>query len=259
VRAGAYLRELWGMKLGLLVAVVVGLLAATRVFYAISIVPLKLERSSIDVASASTRVLVDTPRSALVDLRQTTYDLTSLTNRGVLVGNVMASPPVREFIAHRAGVQARRITVKPPQTPDQPRPLAGSDSEASIADLVAPPDQLRLAIEASPTSPVLDIRAEASDPAVARRLAEAAVTGTEDYLKAVANAEKTPASSRVGLIQLGRATTGVINGGAQRSVAVLAFFVGFGLTCIAVLFIARVRRGWSEEEDLERTSATGVV
>ncbi len=259
MRIGAYLRELWGMKIGLVVAVTVGLLAATRVFYQISIIPPKLERDSMDIASASTRVLVDTPRSALVDLRQTTYDLTSLTNRGVLVGNVMASPPVREFIARRAGVPARRITVTPPQTPDQPRPLAGSDSKASIADLVAPPDQLRLAIEASPTSPILDIRAEASHPRVARRLAEAAVTGTEDYLEAVASAEKTPASSRVGLIQLGRATTGVINEGAQRGVAVLAFFVAFGLTCAAVLFLARVRRGWSKEKDLKRTSATGVA
>ncbi len=256
MRAGAYLRELWGMKAGLALALVVGLLAATRVFYGIGLIPPGLDRGSLEVASASTEVLVDTPRSALVDLRQTTYDLTSLTNRSLLVGNVMASPPVRGFIAGQAGVAPDRITITPPLTPDQPRPLAGSDSTASIADLVAPPGELRLAVEASPTAPILDIHAEGPDAETARLLADSAVAGTRDYLRAQASSEDTPARSRVRLVQLGSARSGVINDGADGSVAVLAFFAGFAITCVAVLFVARVRRGWSQQDGLGPTSAS---
>jgi hypothetical protein len=259
MRVGRYLRELWGMKPGLAVAVVIALLAATRVFYSISVFPPGIEREPGDLSSASTRVLVDTPRSALVDLRQSTYDLTSLTNRSVLVGNVMASPEVREFIARQVGTPARQIAVIPPLTPDQPRPPVGSEYGASITDLVKSPGQLRLAVEADPASPILDVHAEASDPAVARELAEAAVIGTKDYLDARADAEHTPASSRVRVSQLGPASSDVVNPGAQGAVAVLVFLIAFGLTCVVVLFVARIRQGWSKQDEVERPPATGAA
>jgi len=259
MRLGGYMRELWGMKLGLAIAAIVGVLAATTVLFSVSILPPAVESNSLKLSSASTQVLVDTPDSALVDLRQTTYDLTSLSNRGVLVGNVMASPQVREMIGRRAGIPARRITITPPLTADHPRPLAGAENEPSITDLVASPGQPRIAVEASPTSPVLTIDAEASDPDVARRLADAAVVGTRDYLGQVADLEGTPAESRVKLIQLGPARSAVVDPGAPTEAAVLAFVVGFGLTCVAVLFVARVRSGWSDRGDIGRESAPGAA
>lgn len=250
MKLGGYLRELWEMKVGLVIALVVGVLAATRVLFTIGVVPPSLESNSLQLSSASTQVLVDTPDSALVDLRQTTYDIDSLTNRGVLVGNVIASPQVREMIGKRAGVPARQIVVTPPLTPDQPRPLAGSSHDPSVTDLVAYPGQPRVAVEASPTSPILTIDAEASDPDVARGLADAAVTATRDYMSQVADLEGTPEESRVKLIQLGPAKSAVVNPGAPVVMALLAFIAGFGLTCVAVLFVARVRSGWSTREEL---------
>jgi hypothetical protein len=247
------------MKLGLAIAVAVGLLAATRILFSISIVPPALGDNSLQLSSASTQVLVDTPDSALVDLRQTTYDIDSLTNRGVLVGNVMASPQVREMVGKRAGVPARQVTITPPLTADQPRPLSGTGHDPSVTDLVASPGQPRVTVEASPTSPVLTIRAEASDPDLARRLADGTVTATRDYMSQIADLEATPTDSRVKLIQLGPASGGVVNSGAPVAMAVLAFVAAFGLTCVVVLFVARVRSGWSGRADLGGNPAAGAT
>lgn len=242
MRLGSYMRELWGMKIGLAVALIVALLAATRVLYGISLFPPGLERDSLTVASASTRVVVDTPRSTLVDLRETTYDLSALTNRAVLIGNVMASAPVREYIARRVGVAPDLVRVTPPLTPDQPRPIAGTATDTSTTDILNRPDPYRLSIQANPTAPILDIFAEASDAETARRLADAAVVGMKDYLGVVAAKQRTPPGSRVSLIQLGRAHSGVINGGANATITVLVFVSVFAVSCALLLIGTRIRR-----------------
>ncbi|MEZ5062951.1 MAG: hypothetical protein R2700_15840 [Solirubrobacterales bacterium] len=252
---GRHMRELWGMKPALAVALVAAVAAALSVLYSVSFLPPSVGDDSLQLSSASTQVLVDTPSSALVDLSQTTYDLTSLTNRGVLVGSVMASPQVREAIGRRTGIPARRITVSPPLTADQPRPLAGNEHDPSIGDLVASPADPRISVEASPTSPILTVDAEAADPETARRLADAAVSGTRDYLNQVANIENTPAESRVRIVQLGAARAAVVNPGAPAAMAVLAAVAAFIVSCILILAVARIRRGWMEPAEDDREDA----
>ena len=65
------------------------------------------------MASAATHVVVDTPTSTLLDLRQNTYSLEALTSRAVLLGNVIAngevarrSPPAPECPS--SGSRSRR-------------------------------------------------------------------------------------------------------------------------------------------------------
>ena len=108
MRLGMYLRELSRSRVGLGIALAVALLAASRVLFAISIFPPGIESRSTDVATASTHVLIDTPRSTLTDLRQDFYEIRVLSQRAVILGNVMASPPVRDFIGRRVGVPGRR-------------------------------------------------------------------------------------------------------------------------------------------------------
>lgn len=241
MRLGGYMRELWESKVGLAVAFAVALLAATRVLYSISLLPPGIERDRIDLSSASTRVLVDTPKSTLVDLRETTYDLTSLTNRAVLVGNVMASAPVTDFIARRAGLEPGQIAVSPPLTPDQPRPLAGSAAQPSTTDILERPGAYRLSIEANPTAPVLDIEAAGPDPETTVRLADSAVTGMRDYLDEVARDQGTPEASRVRLMPLGEARGGLVDAGSERVVALLVFAGAFAAAAALVLAFNRVR------------------
>jgi hypothetical protein len=251
MQLGMHMRELWGQKLGFAIALLLAILAASRFLFGLGFFPPRLEQRSLDVASASTRVLVDTPRSTVIDLRQDTYSFTGLTNRALLLGNVMASLPVRGYIARRAGVPAEAIRVAPPLTPEQPRAIADSAHQPKTSDILKSPEEYRLSIQANPTVPVLDIYAEAPDDATAGRLANGAVSGLRDYLGALAAERSTPVRDRVELTQLGRASGKTIDSGARIQISILVFVFVFALASAAVLFIARVRRGWVASAGLD--------
>jgi hypothetical protein len=246
-----HLRELWGQKIGLAIALLLALLAMSRFLFGFSLIPPGTHDSSVGLASASTRVLVDTPRSSVIDLRQDTYSFTSLTNRALLLGNVMASLPVRSYISRHAGIPTAAIRVAPPITPEQPRALSDAANQPKTEDILKSPEEYRLSIEANPTVPMLDIYAEAPDGPTAARLANAAVDGLRDYLAALATQHATPLRDRVRLDQLGRASGSTIDAGAKAEIAVLVFLLVFAVASAAVLFVSRVRRGWRASASLD--------
>ena len=96
------MRELWDHKLGFALALTLALLVAARMA-GFGLLPPRLDAST-GPGRAVTHLLVDTPQSTTVDLRQSTYDIEGLTNQALLVGNAMASSTVRERIAARAEV-----------------------------------------------------------------------------------------------------------------------------------------------------------
>ena len=244
MRLGAYLRELWSHKLGLLVCAVLAALATTQVLYGTPLSPPGIGRSSLDVASASTRVIVDAPKSTVVDPRTDAYTLESLSNRALILGNVMASLPVRQYIAKRTGIDPEQIRVEPPLTPEQPRAMVDSAHAPHVSDILRRPDEYRLSIEANPMAPVLDVYALAPTAGAATKLADASVGGLRDYLASVAADERTPPRYQVRLEQLGSAAGGSIDSGSPLQVAILTFVLAFALGCLGVLLLTRVRRGW---------------
>ena len=193
------------------------------------------------MGAASTQVLIDTPRTALLDLRQGTTDLQSLDNRALLLGNVMASLPVREYIARRAKVSADAIRVAPPLTPEFPRPLAETGNAKHTSDLLHSADQYRLSIQANPTVPVLDVHAQAPSAGASEELANAAVDGLRDYLSGVAASEGVGASRQIRVKQLGRAHGGTINDGVGLQIALLVFIGVFIASYAAWLLSGRLR------------------
>lgn len=258
MRLGMHLRELWAHKVGLALALALATLVAVRTLYGIELFPPGLERNPIQLASASTEVIVDTPRSAVTDLREDTYSFAELTNRALLLGNVLASLPVRTYIARRSKLAPEEIQVSAPLTPEQPRAVASSAYQPKTSDILDSPDEYRLSIHANPTVPVLNIYSEAPDGKSAARLANAAVDGLGDYLRALAREHGTPGDEQVRLNQLGRASGGVVNPGAGLQLAVLAFTVIFAGSCALVLFVARVRRGWVSTAGFEGQPGRGV-
>lgn len=246
-----HLRELWGQKVGLAIALLLAVLACSRFLFGLSLIPPGTHDSSLSLASASTRVLVDTPRSSVIDLRQDTYSFTGLTNRALLLGNVMASLPVRSYISRRAGIPTAEIKVAPPITPEQPRALSDAASQPHTEDILKSPREYRLSVQANPTVPLLDVYAEAPDGPTAARLANAAVDGLRDYLAALAAQHATPLRNRIKLDQLGRAGGSTIDSGAKAEIAALVFLLVFAVASAAVLFVSRVRRGWRASAALD--------
>lgn len=254
---GRHLRELSRLRVALVVSLLIGLLAAVWSVNEISVFPPKLTPRSLEMATAFTQVVVDTPDSAILDLRQGTDDIQSLKNRALLVGNVMGSPPVRAYIAKRAELPAGTLQVVTPRTPQAPRPRAEVGQKKGPSDLFKSTDQYRLDIQANPTVPVLDVYAQAPSAAAAKQLANAAVDGLGDYLDELATSEKTPRASQVRLTQLGRARGEVLNKGVSLQVVVLAFAAAFALSCVAAVGLSRLISGWRLAGDVEQALDPG--
>jgi hypothetical protein len=241
---GLYLRELWRHKPALALAGLVATLAMVQVVWGISLSPPRIGHDSLQMASDSAEVIVDTPRSSAVDPQVDAYTLKSLSNRALILGNVMASLPVREYIAERAGVPLSKVRVEPPLTPEQPRPLADSAHDPHVTDLFKRPDEYRISVQATPMAPVLDLYAVAPTATEAQSLTTAAVDGLRAYLKSLDAKQKVPAASQVRLERLGQAQSGAIASGASLQLGLLTFLVVFALGCVAILTLERVRRGW---------------
>lgn len=253
MRLGVRIHTLARHRLGLAVSALVALAAAILSIASVSVAPPGLTPRSLDIAAASTQVLLDTPNSLITDVRQDAAVLESFTDRAVLLGNVMAREPVRAFIAERAGVPVEALTVEAPLTPSQPRARrVDPGDQAKVGDILASNDQYRLSIQADPTVPLLDVYAQAPDAATAEAIANAAVDGLRTYVDEVATDNATPSGDQIQLIQLGRARGELINGGADLQVAFVVFLLAFAACCALVLFLDRVRAGWRMAAGAER-------
>jgi hypothetical protein len=241
---GIRIRGLWQIRGWVAACAAFALLATVWSVAEVGVLPPHVKSRSLKMATATTQVVVDTPNSTLVDMRQDTSRLDSLTNRALLLGNVMASPEVRADIARRAHVPFESLQVVPPITPKQPRVLAEAGNERHTSDILKLNGDYRLYIKANPTVPFLQIYAQTPSAKSAGALANAAVGGVEAYLAELARTTQTPGAQQIRLIQLGSAQGAVINGGIAWRIAFLAFVVTFGASCATVIWIRRVRQGW---------------
>jgi hypothetical protein len=251
---GTRFRQLWRMRPVVAASVVLALVVATWSVARISILPPRIESRSLEMATAATHVVVDKPRSTILDLREDTYSLEALRQRAIVLGNVVANGEVRDAIARHAHVPSDKLQIAPPLTPNQPRPVVASTDRKHATDLLASTDQYRLSIQANPTVPTLDFYAQAPNPASAALLANTAVDQLRAYLKRLAVSEQTPEAHQVRLLQLGRAEGAVINASIDVQVAVLVFLITFGIACATLIFASRVRDGWRAEALRERAA-----
>jgi hypothetical protein len=254
VGIGIRLRKLWHLKLGVAISIVIALLAAVWSVAKISVVPPGLTPRSLEMATASTHVLVDTETSALVDLRQDIYSVEGLKNRTVVLGNIIASAQVQAKIAQRANVPAERLRVQAPLTSAQPAPPVDSENARRTSDVFKSTDQYRIDLKANPSVPVLDIYAQTPNAESAAALANAAVDELQDYLADVTARQATPSRFQIRPVQLGRATGVVINEGVAWQVAFLVFVLTLAISCATVVFLARVRAGWRQATLSERVA-----
>jgi hypothetical protein len=247
VGLGKRLHELWRLRLGVTLALILALCAALWSVKKVSVFPPSVQSRSLQMSAAQTSVLIDSPKSAILDLAMSTNDIQSITNRALLISNVMASAPVREYIARRAHVPADVLQVASPVTPTFPRPLAMNGKKPKTKDILRSPGEYRLSLTSNPTVPIVNVYAEAPTSEVAQQLANGAVDGMRDYLRDLGNSQQIPLKQRVDLKQLGRAKGGPIGRDVNFEVAFLSFLLVFAASSAAVLFVSRVRRGWVTE------------
>jgi hypothetical protein len=241
---GKRLWTLWRLWPMVIAAALLSLVVAVWSVAEISIAPPRLTPRALDMATGTTHIVVDTPRSSVLDLRQNTYSFEALTQRAVLLGNVMSNGPVREGIARRAGVPVEVLQITAPLTRKQPRAVAGSANQKKASDILKSTDQYRLNIEANPTVPVLDIYSQAPTAKSAAVLANASVDALKEYLNNLAASQQIPSKEQIQIRQLGRARGAVITEGIDLRVSFLAFVLTFSFACATGIFLSRVWRGF---------------
>ena len=251
---GIRIRKLWHLKAGVAISLAFAIFAAVWSVYKIDLPHLSLEPRALSMATGAAHVMVDTPVSTMIDIRQDTYSIDGLRNRAVLLGNVLASSEIEARIAKRAGVPLQRLRILAPLTRQQPWPPVDSQNARHTSDLLKSTDQYRIAIKVNATVPMMDIYAQTPNADSAARLANAAVDELKAYVPAIAAAQNTPPQDQIRLIQLGRATGTVINPGVRYQVALLAFVVVFLVCCASLTFLSRVRAGWRLEKLSEATA-----
>lgn len=241
---GIRLRRLWHLKLGVSVSLVAAIAAAAWT-----------SPRSHEMATASTHVVIDTPTSALVDLRQDTYSLDGLRNRAVLLGNVIAGSRVRENIARRLNLPVEKVRIQAPLTREQSAPPVDSENARQTSDIIKSTEEYRLNVQANLTVPMLDIYAQSPTAESATILVNSAVRELRRYIAELAAAKDTPPQDQIQLIQLGKGKGVVLNEGVNWQVALVAFLITFGICASTVIFLDRIRAGWLVAALAERRQA----
>jgi hypothetical protein len=237
------LRELWRRR----IAVGLVALASVLIGFFLSFSPgFPPESRHYDVATASARLLLDTPQSQVVKVNPRGSDTLGL--RANVLANLMVQGPAKAAIAKRAGLKPKELVATSeselePQVVS-PKALRNPDINLMKTRVVMDLDGEQL--------PIVEVDVQAPDAARATALANASVTGLTDYLDARAAADPDlDASKRLRVSGLGNAEATLSTRGPSRllsaAVTIFLFLVG----CVAILLVSSLARGWREAEASE--------
>jgi hypothetical protein len=203
----------------------------------------------LEAAAATTRVFIDDPGVSIVDRTALPQDLTNLKNYAELYGRLMTTSPVIEAIGRRARVPPDQISGVADFTADAPVQFTQAGSEEHASQLQASRAPYRLELQPDPNEPILNVYSEAPSVDGALRLANSAILGLQDYLRALAAQEGLPEQELPQLRQLGSARGGATNSSARLLIGGLTFITAFGLSFVGLFVL--VRRLWRRDANEE--------
>jgi hypothetical protein len=243
------LRELLKRWPLLLVGVLVAAVAATFSVYRVE--NSKLKARSLQYSSASTQVLVDTSSSVLGNVSK---EFEPLSARATVYANFMASPAVLKLIGQQAGLSGEQIYAAGPVDANEPRVVQEPTALKRNVEITGETNPYRLSFESQTNLPTITINSQAPTTSGAIALANGAAAGLRQYVTNLENSNKTPASSRVAIRQLGPANGGVVNGGIKKALAALVFVAVLLLWCALILVGLRFRENWRASASLSGRS-----
>jgi hypothetical protein len=244
-----HLREVWQHKIGLATVVVVALLVGARVYGFGLLPPSGLKATE---GEATARVLVDTPESTAVDLRQSTYNLEELNSRAELVGNAIGTVAVREMIAERVGVPPGEISIATPLTTEYAEQGGGP---------IEPTSAYRLDIQADPTVPVIDVVGAAPTEEEAATLVGATTSSLVAYVAGLPRRgeakEAAEKSLRLVPRPLGKVESHLLTQPGRALTAFIAFLVILAIGSATIVFVSRQRREYRRASEAMRGGGAG--
>ena len=220
-------------------AVAVGFLLAFRIG-----VPPESRSSEIGVATA--RILVDTPRSQVVDV--TPRGSETLGARAAVLANLMVEGQVKAAIARRAGLQPRQISASAVSQNESPgaKVESGAKDYKLTTSVLTNTDLIEL--------PIIKVDTEAPSPAEAARLANSAVGGLGAYLDSKAATERVAVDQRLRVKTFGDAQGAEASSGPGPLVALAATIFVFLGGCAVILVGSALARAWRRAAASEHAS-----
>jgi HAMP domain-containing protein len=227
------LRELWDRRLlvGVVaaVAIAVGFLLAFR----ISFPP---EIRSASAGSATARILVDSPRSQVVDIRPKGSE--TLGARASVLANLMVEGEVKKTIARRAGLRPQQISATA-RAPDGTTEESTSKDYSLTTSVLTNTDMMEL--------PIIKVETGAPSPALAAKLADAAAGGLSEYLDSKAAAERVAADERLRVKTFGAAQGTAVSRGRGPLLALAAAIFVFVAGCALIAAFSGLASVWRRE------------
>jgi hypothetical protein len=235
---GYILNELWRRKYWVALGLIVAVIAAASTAYKLP----SLEKKSLVLGTASTEVLIDSPRSPLGSL---TSEIDTLAVRAGIYARLIESTPVRERVARELGVSPLGVATQGPQPKRSQRGREASAGDRSN-ELLTEDNELRLFASSAGDIPLLTISGQGPTGESAIRLVDAAANAIADYVSEIQESQDIPEYARVQIRRLGPPQGGLVNEGVDKMAAALAFVGGFVGWCILVLLAGRIGESWRE-------------
>ena len=241
------LRQLWRTRVlvavGLALALFLGIVMAYRVTPGF---PPTFKSRQYEVGIASAAVLVDSRSSQVVDVGggPTRPNVDQLSIRARLLANLMATSPLKDEIAARAGVHSGWLIG---HAPTEGGPISSRVPEgpsASISESDPRASVLRLYV--NETLPIITADTRARDAATAARIASSSIVELQRYLNAATAANRLPDDRTLVLSRLGPAKSGVETQGHGPLLGLLLFVFVFGLWCAAIIAGSGLARAWRQ-------------
>jgi hypothetical protein len=211
---------------------------------------------SVVYASASTKMLVDSPRSALANAGA---DLSGYLTRANVFARLATSNEALQYIGQAAGVPGNLIAASGPvevngslPSTHAPTPDAGQKVPANL--------DYKLQFNQNPEMPTVDVYAEAPTTKEAVALANGAVTGFDAFLNHLYANSAIASYNRIEIRQLGGAAGGIVDPAASKKLALFVFVGVFAAWCALVLFVSRLRaqmRTTNIDDDFTRSPGPG--
>jgi hypothetical protein len=256
--AVAVLRQLWHhwvlVAVGAALAVAAGLMVTYQVTPG---VPPTFKSRQYEVGIASAAVLVDSRTSQVVDLEvgPDRPDVSQVSIRARLLANLMATSPLKDQIAARAGVRPDWLIGHPPaeggpvanRTPQGPNATIGEDDRRASV----------LTVYVNETLPIITADVRGPDAATAAKVAGASITMLARYVKAATASNRLPDARSLVVSRLGAAKSGTLTQGNGPLLGVVLFVFVFGAWCAALVAGSSLVRAWREAAGDAATPAGG--
>jgi hypothetical protein len=219
-----------------------GILTGILISYRIGLPP-KLESRRHTVATARVMVLVDTPRSLVIDLASRS-DVATLSDKARVLANLVTRSPLKERIADLAGVprdmlvpvRERRLGRPVAEGPNVTGAVIGQrDRRAYVLRAIVP-----TLVEGD--TPIVEVQTQAPDIAGAVRLANASIAGMQSQLALIARRQAVPPARRVVLRQQNPPLAQIEQRGPSTRLAVIGGAFAFLVGCLMIVAVGRVRR-----------------